>query len=173
MTDVRFFQEAQRLRLSSMSGTTPGGLGTVQFTADCPGDATEVIQRAKEVMLIVSERTISGWPSNDEWKRTLPSWFLAECAPLKTREESDRFMEWWRGLSPEEQARAEREEAWSLDAWLHWMSPDNRCWTWWDARTNTMDTAIVAVEVKDWPFPWGALRWLFRAAGARSLDAEM
>lgn len=172
MADDRMIREAARLENSPAEGTKPGGLGTVQFTADCPGNATEVLRRAKEVMQIVSERTLSVWPSNEQWTSVLPGWFLSACAPPKTKEESDKFMVWWRSLPREQQARAEREEAWSLEAWLHWMNPRNRVWTWWDARVINTNTVIVAIEVTDWPFPWGAVRWLFRTAGARHLESE-
>ena len=34
------------------------------------------------------------------------------------------------------------------------------------------DHIIVAVEVNAWPFPWGSLRWLFKVAGASTLEPE-
>lgn len=172
MADARFFQEAQRLKTSPEPGARPGALGTVQFTAACAGDAPQVLQRARDILAIINARTLATWPTSGEWRALLPQWFLSACAPSKTKEESDRFMAWWRTLPPEEQARVEREEAWSLDAWLYWMTPENRSWTWWDARAFNRDSLIIAVEVKDWPFPWGALRWLFRAAGAENLTAD-
>jgi hypothetical protein len=172
VAEDRFVREAQRLKASPPQGTAPGGMGTVQFTAECPGNAARVYQRVKEVMHIISERILSDWPSDEQWKPLLPEWFLSACVPPRTKEESDRFMAWWRSLPPDRQAQVEREDKWSLEGWLYWMIPENRVWTWWDARVLDADTVIVAVEVTDWPFPWGALRWLFRAAGARQLDAD-
>jgi hypothetical protein len=31
---------------------------------------------------------------------------------------------------------------------------------------------LLAVVVIDWPFPWGALAWLFKAAGTDTVTAE-
>ena len=173
MIDHRFVSEAERLKNSPPEGTLPGGMGTVQFTADCPGNATQVFQQVKDVMRIISEQTLSEWPSDEQWKSLLPEWFLSACAAPKTKEESDKFMAHWRSLPPAQKLQAEREEVWSLEAWLHWVNPPNRVWTWWDARVIDLNTIIVAVEVTDWPFPWGALRWLFRAAGSRQLAEEI
>jgi hypothetical protein len=75
-------------------------------------------------------------------------------------------MSWWRGLSPEEQARVTRAERWSLANWLFWLEPEERQWFWWDAVTENPDTLRVIVEVPGWPAPFGALAWLLRAAGA-------
>ena len=53
-------------------------------------------------------------------------------------------------------ARVEHEKAWSLLDWLYGSAPKpevvlvGRCGT----RTNKI---VIAVEVDDWPFPWGSL----------------
>jgi hypothetical protein len=172
MMDERFLREAERLKFSPLEGKAPGGVGTVQFTANCDGNAAVVIQRVKEVLATTSQYALSDWPSEEQWKSLLPDWFLSACAPLETKDEADKFMTWWRSLPPEQQAQAEREKDWSLGAWLYWMDPENRVWTWWDARVMDADRVMVAVEIVDWPFPWGALRWLFRAAGAQQLETE-
>ena len=53
------------------------------------------------------------------------------------------------------------------------MKPENRQWFWWDAKVlEQYDHIALAIEVEAWPFPWGALRWLFRAAGASAVEAE-
>ncbi len=75
-------------------------------------------------------------------------------------------------MSFEEQDRLERDEPWSLEGWLYWMEPINRFWFWWEACATRDDHAVVAVEVTEWPFPWKALSWLLRAAGATSVGAE-
>jgi len=173
MMDGRFISEAKRLKVSPPEGTVPGGMGTVQFVADCPGNAAVVLQRVKEVLSIASEHTLSGWPPDEQWRSLLPAWFLAACAPEQTQAEADKWMAWWRTLPREQQIRVDQEKEWSLHSWLYWMKPENRIWTWWDARAIDTNTVIVAVEVTFWPFPWGALRWLFRAAGARQLESEI
>lgn len=88
-------------------------------------------------------------------------------------EQAKQWLAWWKGLPPTEQTRAEIEKDWSLDNWLYWMEPGNRQWFWWDAKMlEDYDHIALAIEVEAWPFPWGALRWLFRAAGASAVEAE-
>jgi len=88
-------------------------------------------------------------------------------------EQANKWLSWWRSLPPEEQRKAEIEKDWSLENWLYWMQPSNRQWFWWDAKVlEDYDHIALAIEVEAWPFPWGALRWLFRAAGASAVEAE-
>ena len=88
-------------------------------------------------------------------------------------EQAKLWLVWWKSLPLEEQIRVEIEKDWSLDNWLYWMEPNKRQWFWWDAKVlEEYDHIALAVEVRDWPFPWGALRWLFRAAGASAVEAE-
>jgi hypothetical protein len=88
-------------------------------------------------------------------------------------EKAKQWLTWWRSLPPAEQAKAEIEKDWSLENWLYWMEPSNRQWFWWDAKVlQEHDHIALAIQVEAWPFPWGALRWLFRAAGASAVEAE-
>jgi hypothetical protein len=89
-----------------------------------------------------------------------------------TKEESERWLARWRKLAPIQQAKEEAEKRWTLVDWLYWFDDQNRQWTWWDAVVEGSDTIQVAAEVKCWPFPWGALRWLFKASGATKVEAE-
>ena len=75
----------------------------------------------------------------------------------------------WESMTVEEKWQ-EGEGTWSLEAFLHWFRPSERYWYWWDAAVEDPDTLRVSLEIEDWPVPWAALRWLFRAAGA--LHAE-
>jgi len=75
-------------------------------------------------------------------------------------------------LPDDEQERLEAIEGWSLSSWLYWLQPAERQWRWWDALIKDDDTVIVAVEVDGWPFPWGALAWLFKGCGADSVEPE-
>lgn len=172
MPSSRFSREAERLQNAPGLDERPAGLGTVQFIASCAGDAEASLKRAKEIMAIVSGATFATWPPIDIWSDLLPDWFVSACARARTEAESADFMKWWRTLPPDEQAAVERTERWSLESWLYWMEPDNREWTWWDGCAVNPDTILIAVEARDWPFAWGALRWLFRAAGAIGLEAE-
>jgi hypothetical protein len=169
----RIKTELRRLENGPSPGEKPGGAGTVRFIAPCPLGASEVLEKVKSVLRIVDEVTLTGWLSDEQWEARLPDWFTARCAPPVSQEEAERRLAWRKSLPPDEQARVARETEWSLDAWLYWLEPDRREWFWWDAKAlDDVDHIMVAVEVDGCPFPWDALRWLFRAAGASELNAE-
>jgi hypothetical protein len=129
--------------------------------------------RVSSVIRTIDEMALTGWPDDDEWQCKLPEWFTAACAPRLTQRQAELWLECWKGLSPDERARTEIENDWSLDDWIYWMKPDNRQWFWWDAALlKEHDHILVAVEVNVWPFPWGSLRWLFRASGASTFEPE-
>ena len=95
-----------------------------------------------------------------------PDWFVAACAPEQTPEELQRWLRWWRELPPAEKSRAEAEQPWSLDDWVHWMQPDERTWFWWDARVEDERRAVVVVDVPGWPSPLGSPGVAATTAGA-------
>ena len=68
--------------------------------------------------------------------------------------------------------RVSRTELWTLDGWLHWFQPEERIWYWWDEVARDDHTGVIRVIVRDWPYPYGSLRWLARACGATSLEEE-
>jgi len=148
----------------------PSGIG-VQFAISCPFGADEVLTKAKDILKIVGDAAIAGWPFNKNIIVKLPDWFTAACSPEMSPEDAQRWLTWWRSLSPREQRKAELEKGWSLENWLYWMEPDNRQWFWWDAKIIDNDIAL-AIEVEGWPFPWGSLRWLFLASGASAIETE-
>jgi hypothetical protein len=150
----------------------PGGLGTVRFVAKCKGNAPEVLEKAKETLKAVNENSLPEWPSIDRWRQILPAWFVNRCAPERSQEEAENWLTWWKSLTPAEQKKVLAEEEWSLSNWIYWFQPDNRQWYWWDGVPLDRNYVVIAVEVDAWPFAWGALRWLFRAAGADDLRSE-
>jgi hypothetical protein len=52
------------------------------------------------------------------------------------------------------------------------MQPDMRQWFWWDAIISDESTIKIAVQVNEYPFAWGALEQLFKAAGATAILPE-
>lgn len=151
-------------------GTKPGGLGTVRFAGRCQGDPTEILERVKSVLKTVNHHSCV-WPPDHTWPTLLPVWFTAKCRAEETPEESENWLARWRQLSDADKRKAEEARGYSLRGWLYWMNPDNRQWFWWDAAPLRGGMAV-AVAVADWPFPWGALDWLFKAAGADGLTPE-
>ena len=130
MAQERFQREIGRLRTPPSGGQAPGGLGTVQVVAACPGSAAEVLARTREVFAVISERSGADWPPPEQWESILPKWFVSRCAPPMTAEQAREYLAWWRKLTPGQQAQAEQDKDWSLEDWLYWMEPANRCWTW-------------------------------------------
>ena len=100
----------------------------------------------------------------------LPDRFVKNSAPHPSQDEIDRESV----LPLEDRIRLQTEKNWSLRMFMNSFLPelDMRCWSWWDAAILDESHIVVAVEVKEWPFPWQALRWLFKASGAFDLEPE-
>lgn len=171
--DTRIETEMLRLKNGPASNERPGGMGTVRFVARCSIDPELVLRRVKSVLLAVDEVASIAWLSDEEWKKELPDWFVVRCAEPLTLQQAEEQLRLRKHYSIEEELRFSAEYEWSLPNWLYCVNPLNRQWYWWDAEAIPENAEIrVAVEVLDWPFPWSDLRWLFRAAGATSLEAE-
>lgn len=167
-----FEAEARRVRNGvSPSETTPG-LPTFRFVVSCDGNAHAVLASARVLMEAVSSRCAEGWPVADNWVESFPSSFLQACGPELTDAEAEAWLRRWDQLSDADRRAEEAERAWSVQDWLYWVSPENRSWLWWDATAVDPETISVAVVASEWPFPWGALAWLFRGNGAREVAPE-
>src|SRR5688572_19474103 len=116
--------EVQRLSSGPKPGEAPNGVVT-RFPLLCDGNAEEVLSRCKEALRSVIGVNIEPWPSDDEWERILPQWFVKACFPEITREEAERR----RKLPMAEQERLAEE--WSVGAWAYWFQPSERSWYWW------------------------------------------
>jgi hypothetical protein len=151
----------------SSTGDLPGNRLIVWFRVHCAQDCWPVIEKAKDVLraTIEEQQRSETWPSLEEWQVRLPRWFVERCAEEILMEEAERR----RRLPMEERIRLGKE--WSLNGWLYWLHPDRRSWFWWTAEPGTAE-ARVALVVDGWPFPWGSLDWLLRAAGAISVEPE-
>jgi hypothetical protein len=139
---------------------------TVEFVIRCSGNAEDVIGRARSLLTTVVQASLRNWPTSDQWREILPSWFIDSCATEPSIEEAQAQLDWWRSLSREEQISADREVRWTLNSWLYWLQPTNRHWYWWGDQVLDEDSASVSVIVDGWPFPWGSLSWLLRGSGA-------
>ena len=163
-------------RIASPPGTheKPDGIGSVRFIVHCPRNSWEVLERAKEVLFTVDKASIEKgtWPSFHEWTFILPDVFVSSFATERSAKEDAEWLEHWQGLTSDEQGKEEERRQWTLSSWLYWMEPENRFWFWWDATEYGSEEIAVAVIVNEWPFPWGSLRWMFKACGADEIDAE-
>lgn len=164
--------ELERILSGPSDGQRLGGIGSVRFFVRCEGNADQVLRKSKEVLRLVLEHSEGSWPSHVEWQRILPIWFVEACADEVTHEEAERELARLQKLTPAKRAQEDVQARWALSAWLYWFESKERQWEWWDAAVGDSDTIRLAVQVDGWPFPWGDLRWLFRASGASQVDAE-
>jgi hypothetical protein len=164
-------EELRHLFKGSNSKDTLDELGIVLFKANCNHDASLVLQKCKDVMQLIISYQLEEWPSEDEWYKLLPNWFVSICSSEKTPEEDEEYLKRWRQLSANEQMLLEEESSWSVMEWVNWFEPsddprDQRYWFWWDAFIQDPDTLLLAIAVMDIPFPSGTLFWLLKASGA-------
>lgn len=167
----RITSEYNRLLKGKKSDECPQGIGTVRFKILCNGNSEIVLNKAKSVLTDVVRNSVHSkkWPGDDEWPGLLPSWFIDRCAKELSEKEAENWLNWWKGLTLEEQKKVEKEEPWSLLDWLYWLHPSRRTWYWWDYEIINQDLCVIDIEVDEWPFPWESLEWLFRASGALSV----
>lgn len=175
MTNIsaRLTMEFDRLLGRTTKDSPAQGIGTVRLLINCPHAPGCVLEKAKSVMVAVNSAALNGWPANGHASPVLPEWFTSACASDRSKEEADRWLTWWKGLSYEEKQRADSEENWSLANWLYWLEPENRHWFWWkDFIQKESNQIVLTIEVEGWPFSWEALGWLFHAAGASGVAPE-
>lgn len=165
-------REAARLS-GEGAGLSPGGIGTVRFLVQVPkGQGATVIERVRGVLAVINAESLAGWPPENRWRQVLPGWMLDRFSNEMSQSEAEAWLSEWRGLSPKEKQRLEREKGWALSEWLEWFDPEERVWYWWDANILSSDRVLVAIEVECWPFPWKAFAWLLESAGASHVSPE-
>jgi len=162
-------EEQKHLTFGADDGEQCGGAGIIRFSLACKGDSSLVLQRCREVLREITSHSGEVWPTLTEWQSILPQWFIAECAAEETNEAKEKWLTWWRTLPPEQQSIATKARKWSLNGWLYWLHPDNRQWFWWNAFDRDANTVVVSLQVKEWPFAWGAFEWLARVSGATTV----
>lgn len=165
-------EEQRHLADGPRPGETPGAGGTISVMACGGADAGVVLDGCRAVMSAVLKNSGAGWPSEEEWVSILPGWFVGACGLEMPREDTERWLAWWRTLEPADRERAEREERWTLADWLYWLEPSERQWFWWGAEIRPDGCLRVTVEVPGRPAALGALDWLLRAAGAGEVVHE-
>jgi hypothetical protein len=164
-------EEQRHLTTGPRPDEVPTGVDLVEVTATGNDKPQVILDRCKSVLMTLLDYPEARWPTTQEWARLLPGWFVAASAPQLSREEAEQWLARWQTLTPAEKAAAEREQRWSLDDWLYWVTPAERQWFWWDAHVED-GTLRVTVEIIGWPAPLGTLDWLLRAAGATEISHE-
>lgn len=155
--------ELARLSSGPASSEMPKGM-IATLTVYCDGNALEVLTRVKQVLGLVLQAGNPAALSIEQWRETLPSWFVSQCADEITQAEAER-----RRLLPYEQ-RVELAKHWSLGGWLYWFGLDERPWEWWSAKI-ILDTCFsIDLVVPGFPYPSGAIEWLLQCSGAKGIE---
>jgi hypothetical protein len=160
------YDELAKLKGMQTGGVVPDGYFLTALVVRSKGDIASVTDRTANVLATVLEHGQKVSASVEAWRRLLPSWFVEQCAPEITKEDVERR----RQLSPE--LREALAKQWSLGGWLYWFEADRREWKWWRALAISPTEARVELVVPGIPFPWGALEWLLRCAGASDVESE-
>jgi hypothetical protein len=140
-------------------------LGFDSLTVRCSGDAPAVLALARDTFASLLRNLDHSLDDLAFWQATLPSAFVTRCSPEMTPAEARAFLR----LPYEERMR---ERPWSLRDWLYWFRPDERQWYWGRAECPDNSTITVEIQPEGWPYPHGALDWLFIASGAQSIEAD-
>lgn len=154
--------ELRRLTVGPIDNEAPNSF-LVDFVAECVPDAVTTLRKVKEVWAIVLAHNLQA-PNLDRWRDLLPEWFIAQCGPEISMEEALRR----RALPMEERIRY--AQTWSLSAWVHWLQPSERHWSWWTATPISSSILRITVAANSHPFPSGSLEWLLKCCGAHHVD---
>lgn len=118
--------EIRRLEFGLLPDERPGGIGLVELAANCEGNAEQVAERTREILMQVLKEDTANWPTLEHWRKKLPHWFVEACGDELSRADAERFLESWHAMSDEEKAENARTERWAVSDWLHWFLPANR-----------------------------------------------
>lgn len=162
---MTFEEELRHLAYGASDKDTPEGVGLLVIEAACPAGADQVLGRCRAALSATLRGMHQGVSDPSAWRRLLPRWFVDACVEQST-EQVEQWLAWWSTLPDDAKASAAEDRAWSLDGWLHWLTPQERQWWWWDAECVLPTQLQVRVQIDGWPAPTGALRWLLRTAGA-------
>lgn len=164
--------EARHLRSGPSDTDRRLGLWVSRYDFKCPGDADEVLRKARDVMEIINDVSLAiSWPTDAELSCRLPPWFVEACEPedIEDKGEDEVTSD---ELSLEERRAQHFAERWKLSEWTYWMAPAERVWLWWSADVRDSNTIHVVVDRLGDPPPGPppGLCWLFAASGAVSYD---
>lgn len=120
-------------------------------------NATETLQRLREIMKIVStvKQSRKDWPEIQEWRKILPEWLLKTFRQEYTEEEIKQLLK-----------NKLQRTGWTLEDWRFYMK--DKVWEWWDGKTES-NRLIVKILVDGHPFSIYELKSLLELCGAISV----
>ncbi len=135
--------------IHNIAGEQPPRTGFI-VSIGAQGDESS-LNRTMEVMSVVAQQDPELWPSDDEWERILPAWFVTETQ-AHTREDIQRD-----------------ENLWEFGSWLDSMK--RRGWFWWSSHYSDGEWQAWLLA-HEFVYSIGALRYLIYVAGGEITGIE-
>jgi hypothetical protein len=154
-------------RIGPSAGPTTGFVVTWRGHHDRPQVALTQLRE-----LLLSSVPLMGEHDDDAALAALPAWFVQQCRPEYTREESAAESARLRSRTDAQRAEHSRTARWSAQGWLFWLEPDERSWWWWDGRADGSTHLVVDVLTHGHPYGSGSLQWMLRAVGCTDLTED-
>lgn len=153
--------ELKRLNSNGIEDNYKGFIA--EIIADCAGNASDVLQKTKDVLKKIIDCELSFDDPIDDWRVILPEWFINACSSEITKNEAEEILRTPQGY----ELLANR---WTISGFIYWFRPEIRSWYWWDGIIKDQNILLIKVLVDGDPFAWGALEFLLKSAGANSVE---
>jgi hypothetical protein len=134
----------------NVSGEAPPPVA-LRLRFESPTNPEEVLERTQHVMREVAAAQAADWPSDDDWRRRLPEWFLRSFEGHTL----DELMS--------------DPNLWDFGSWLDAMKAPG--WEWWSSEVTEKEGNVRCVAHAD-PFGVEPLMYLLRSAGASEVEFE-
>jgi hypothetical protein len=161
-------------RLNNNSHSIGESCLVVSYLIKSNYDPEQVIGKIKEVLQILNSTCMNRniFPTDEEWRLLLPSWFVEKCKPERTQQQILEDSNRWDNLSYEQRIQyiESPTRSWELSAWIQYFHPDDRQWYWCNYSIVDTNCFILSIEVEDLPFSSGSFYWLLQASGANSIE---
>lgn len=171
-------QEIARLSALHERESKPTDSLILRITGSCPGNAAEIADRVRSVLVTVLVNLESSCPSTDEWEKRIPGWLRDSFIDKSTHEKNVSRTKAWLSRTLEERiASSDRSEdsnkdQWFLPNWIYWFEAENRLWEFWQCYAPNPFEVRLEVLIDEIPVAHSALDWLISVAGARDIEAE-
>ncbi|MBL7730357.1 MAG: hypothetical protein JNM88_04200 [Chitinophagaceae bacterium] len=117
----------------------------ILITVTDVNNPSTVLQKTKDVIKPIASRGFTKkWPSDNEWKKILPAWFV-ESMVKKTPADRDKD-----------------PNLWHFESWLESMK--NRAWVWWSSKIED-NTITIALETLNLPYVFEQVLYIFYSQG--------
>ncbi|NEX59622.1 hypothetical protein [Noviherbaspirillum galbum] len=127
-----------------------------EFDVDLGTSPNEALNRILSIVYEVAKHDADSWPSDNDWRISLPSWFK-EKVPELNKEETDQLL-----------ASTPRDKwdtlPWEFFSWIDAMR--DRGWKWW-GYSQSGNLATIVLHIATYPERIDAFREILRAAGVK------